>query len=410
MVLMNVFKAQALRTLYRKGRSLTKLPPLRRVIYDVNSAGKSSRKRALLAYLLEPFRLDESNSRFLTHQNLKRCKQMAQVVGELGFTVDAVLGRYLPLFRQGTYDLIVSDKSYLKGIDGFTKRGTIKLFFPTSMNYALHNVNLRRRHEMLFERRRCALEIRRTYGEIMPYVAQANALAGIGNDFTMSTWRDRYAGPIYPINNHGFSGTRFIYEGKSHLDARLHFLFFASRSQIQKGLDLLLEVFPKHPHLHLHVCSQFEQERDFCALYHKELFRTPNIDPVGWIAVNSPRYNDLMKRCAYVIHPTCSEGQAGSVVQCMHSGLIPLVTKWAGIETGDFGVTLEETVEDIERVVCYLSQLPAEWHRERSIRARQIAEARYSEEAFIKRWRHVLTETLDNATVINAGGVAANHK
>jgi glycosyltransferase involved in cell wall biosynthesis len=167
---------------------------------------------------------------------------------------------------------------------------------------------------------------------------------------------------------------------------------------MQKGLDLLLEIFPKHPELHLYICSEYEKEEDFCACYHKELYETPNIHPIGWVAVNGPEYYELVKKCAFVIHPTCSEGQPGSVVQCMHSGLIPLVTREAGIDTEDFGITFtDDSLEEIERVILEVSEKPESWHRERSIRTRRVSEEKYSEDAFMNRWRDILTEILNGA-------------
>jgi glycosyltransferase involved in cell wall biosynthesis len=138
-------------------------------------------------------------------------------------------------------------------------------------------------------------------------------------------------------------------------------------------------------------------------VYRKELYNTPNIHPTGWIEVNSALYNRLVDRCAYVIHPTCSEGQPGSVVQCMYSGLIPLVTKWAGIDTEDFGVTFDDSLEALERAVVTVSQLPGEWHRQHGIRTRQVAEEKYSEDAFINRWREILAEMVNGAEAKSIG-------
>jgi glycosyltransferase involved in cell wall biosynthesis len=158
----------------------------------------------------------------------------------------------------------------------------------------------------------------------------------------------------------------------------------------------LLEIFPKYPDLHLYICSEFAKEADFCSCYHKELHETPNIHPIGWITVNGPKYDELVKKCAFVIHPTCSEGQPGSVVQCMYSGLIPLVTKETGIDTEDFGITFEgDGLEEIERVILEVSRQPESWHRERSIRTRKVSEKKYSEDAFMERWRNMLGEILN---------------
>jgi glycosyltransferase involved in cell wall biosynthesis len=241
--------------------------------------------------------------------------------------------------------------------------------------------------------------MRRVYPESMPYVQKSNAIVGVGNEFIMSSWREAFNVPVYPFNNYGFKETEFVFDSKDFSMARKHFLFFASKSQMQKGLDLLLEIFPKHPHLHLYICSGYKRERDFCACYHKELYETANIHPIGYVRVNGSEYNELVGKCAYVILPSCSEGQSGSVVQCMYSGLIPLVTKEVGIDTEDFGITFtDDSLEEIEKVIADVSDLPASWHREQSIKTRRVSEEKYSEDTFIERWRNILAE-ISNGTV-----------
>jgi len=153
-----------------------------------------------------------------------------------------------------------------------------------------------------------------------------------------------------------------------------------------------LEIFPRHPDLTLHICSPFRIETDFCTAYKAELFETGNVRPVGWTQVNGNSFCELVRTCATVILPSCSEGQAGSVVQCMYAGLMPIVTLETGIDTEDFGITIErDSLAEIERVIVEVSQRAASWHRERSIRTRQVSETKYHEDAFINRWREILT-------------------
>jgi hypothetical protein len=150
-------------------------------------------------------------------------------------------------------------------------------------------------------------------------------------------------------------------------------LFFASSGQVGKGLDLLLEIFPRHPDLNLNICSSFKYEKDFCKCFHNELFKTDNIHPIGRILVNSYEYENLMRKCVFCILPSCSEGQAGSVVQCMASGLIPVVTKETGIDTENFGFTFRnDSIEEIEHTILSLSQLPPEKLKELSLRTYEI--------------------------------------
>ena len=381
--------------LYNKLKGILKPSKDYPVIYDVNSVDQSNlNKRALLIYVVKPFLLEDNPLELLSHQNLKQCRQIAAILGEFGYIVDAVDIRNKKFRPSRDYDLVICNRV----VDISLKKEAIRIYLATTLYHTLHNRNLRRRHELLYKRRKCRVGLRRVYSEAMPYLTKSDAIIGFGNEFIMSTWKETFKGPVYPFNNYGFKETKFLLDSKDFSSARKNFLFFASRSQVQKGLDLLLEIFPKHPDLHLYICSEFEKEKDFCACYHQELYETPNIHPVGWVTVNSPEYNELVEKCAYVIHPTCSEGQPGSAVQCMYSGLIPLVTREAGIDTEDFGITFsDDSLEEIERVIVEVSERPESWHREHSIKTRKVCEDKYSEEAFMNRWRAILDEILNGA-------------
>lgn len=366
------------------------------VIQNANGANESIyNRRALLIYIVMPFMLRSDDPGFLRHQSLRRCRHIASILGEFGYIVDVGHRRNLAPIKHRDYNIIINDRADLRGVEVFSAKDAANIFLATSDNYIVHNSALRRRHELLFKRRRRQVELRRIYPEALPYIANSDAIICVGNEDIVNTWKEEFEGPIYPFNNFGFKETEFCLDLKDFSAARNNFLFFASRSQVQKGLDLLLEIFPKHRDLKLYICSEFEKEEDFCICYHKELYETPNIHPIGWVPVNGPKYNELVLKCAYVIYPSCSDGQPGSVVQCMYSGLIPLVTKEAGIDTEDFGITFsDDSLEEIERVIVEVSEKPGSWHRERSIKTRKVSEEKYSEDAFIERWRHILGEII----------------
>ena len=83
------------------------------------------------------------------------------------------------------------------------------------------------------------------------------------------------------------------------------------------------------------------------------------------------------------------------MIQCMHTGLIPLVTREAGIDTDDFGMTFaDDSIEAIEHTIRQVAGLPDAWHRERSLKTRAISEQNYSEDSFVTRWREILSEVL----------------
>lgn len=369
------------------------------VFYNVNAADESTlAKRALLVYRARPFQLANDAAEYLTHQNLQQCRQIAAMLGECGYVVDVLDFKDRGMRPNRNYDLVLKDRLAMEHCS-HASREAKRLLLASTMNHAVHNANLRRRHQRLSQRRGRQLQIRRLANENMRYAAEADAIIGFGNTYTVGTWQSASKGKLYTFNNYGFAGTRFIFEEKDFRAARRNFLFFASGSQVQKGLDLLLEIFARLPQLNLYICSSFKNESDFCECYQKELFETSNIHAIGWVQANTPEFYDLAARCAYVIHPSCSEGQPGSVVQCMHTGLLPLVTREAGIDTEDFGVTFEDDdLERIEKVITELAALPETWHRERSVRTRDAAEKSYTEDSFLSRWRAILSEVLADGT------------
>lgn len=204
--------------LYNRLKAVIKRETDYSVIYNVNAADESNHsKRALLIYLVKPFLLRDDDPEFLKHQNLKRCKQIATILGEFGYIVDVVDRRDIGFWPSRDYDLVTSDKVDLKGMDALFRRDAIKIFLATSVNHTVHNKSLLRGHEFLSKRRGCKVEVRRPYPEIMPYIMRSDAIIGVGNELMMSTWKEVFKGPAYPFNNYGFKETEFLLDSKNSL-------------------------------------------------------------------------------------------------------------------------------------------------------------------------------------------------
>ncbi len=77
------------------------------------------------------------------------------------------------------------------------------------------------------------------------------------------------------------------------------------------------------------------------------------------------------------------------------AGLVPLVTREAGIDTADFGITFaDNSIEEIERVICDVATAPPEWHAQRAARTREAAVNEYSQRSFKARWREIVVEAV----------------
>jgi len=366
------------------------------VLYNVNKADENLlKKRALLIYLVKPFRLDKNDPKFLTHQNLKQTLQIASVLNQIGYIVDVADIKSKRILSKKKYDLLISHNFKLDISTLNLTQNAIKIYLASGMNHIINNINIKKRYADLYKRKGCKLKIRRLNDENMKYVEQADYIIGFGNQFTMDTWSKNFKQKKYYFNNYGFEKIKYI--EKDFNLAKKNFLYFASSNQVGKGLDLLLEIFPKHPDLNLYVCGNYENEEDFCKCYHTELYETPNIHPVGWVQVGSDKFYELVEKCAFVIMPSCSEGQPGSVINCMYAGLIPMVTKETGIELNESVIYFDSySLNDIEKKITEIIIYPFGWYKEQSLNIKNIVVHKYSEQFFNERLISILTEIINN--------------
>jgi glycosyltransferase involved in cell wall biosynthesis len=179
--------------------------------------------------------------------------------------------------------------------------------------------------------------------------------------------------------------------GKNFAEARRRFFWFGGTGAVHKGLDLVLEVFNELPDLQLFIGGAVADEPDFVEAYRQELYNRANIRLAGWINVESTLFADITRNCGYVILPSCSEGQAGSVTVCMHRGLVPIVTREVGVETKDFGITLKDCQpRTISEAVVYAANQSAAALEQHSRMAYDEAKVRYTRAAFSRNFENAM--------------------
>ncbi|MDX1945880.1 MAG: hypothetical protein SFU86_10825 [Pirellulaceae bacterium] len=354
---------------------------------------RGASRRALLIYLPQAFRLPKEHPDQLWHQNRRRSWQIVECLDELGYSVDVVATTEKRFRPPAPYDFVLSNNTRLKFAVPLRPGARLALL-ATTLYPDRHNANLRGRHDWLASRRGVRLAPRRQYSVDAHDLRRFAAILCVGNPTNTESWRPAFGGPIHSFNNFGHSSTE-VPTGKDFEAARRHFLFFASGSQMQKGLDLLLEAFARNPDCHLHVCSSFADEPDFCRAFQRELFETPNIHPVGKILTNGPKFNELLARCGHVISASCSEGQSGAVVQTAYAGLVPLVTPEVGLDVAGYGDLLpSDSLEGIAAAIGHRAEQSASWLRERSGAALAIGQRLHGEGAVQDRWREMLGAVL----------------
>lgn len=345
-------------------------------------------KRALLSYITTPFRLPPDDPRNIQFSNIGIARSIVRVLNELGYVVDVVEWKDIKFLPHRHYDLFIGHGGYnFERIARNLSPDTVKIYFSTGCYWQFHNERELARFAALEKRRGVKLSPERL---IRASEGWANSNAGgiicLGNEFVRMTYSKFPI--VLSLNNAAYPDNHPDVATKDFTLARRNFLFFSGGGNVHKGLDLLLEAFVQVD-AHLYICQRISPE--FYEVYRHELEDYPNIHLGGWVQMRGLQFYELVDKCAFVIHPSCAEGQPGSVVECMHQGLIPVVSQETTIDTDDFGITLDTcSIEEIVEVIQDLSQRSPEWCEEMSRRTRKAAVTEFSEAAFLRNMRDAI--------------------
>lgn len=348
------------------------------VIENVNH--ESYLRRALLIYITSPFTTKEIKR---NHQNFLQTREMARIIGTRGYVVDAVHYQMKYVTLKHKYDLIVG--LIPRGIDIYTKHmnpGCKQIAYLTSMNLAITSGNEEKRLEDCFQRRGVRLKPRRFAGFIEQRIEQFDGTWYIGNEYNFQSYSTFKMPPSFRIRNAGY----VFPWANPNIERDPHcFMYFGSAGQVHKGLDLLLELFADEiRNCTLYVCGSFAREEDFAQEYHKELFETSNIVPVGHVNIETSQYEELASKCAFSIMPSCAEGCAGSVLTNMSAGIIPIVSKECGFEDDEVINLADCKKETIYNYITEYSKKDYDWLRAKSKKSIEIVKERYSDAVFTK--------------------------
>jgi len=310
----------------------------------------------LLSYVLNPFTLKPGEPVPIFHTQHWECLQMAKTFLDLGYNVDVIWFYNDVFLPKKEYKFFIETRHNLERSLPFLNEDCIKIFHSDSAHLLFHNAAEANRLLGLQQRRGVTLSPRR-FEQPNKAIEYADCATVLGNEFTMGTFK--YANkPLYriPIS----APTLYPWpENKDFAACRYNFLWFGSGGLVHKGLDLLLDAFSQMPDYHLTICGPIDREEDFVKAFYQELYQTPNIHTVGWVDVNSQKFLDIVNSCLALVYPSCSEGGGGCVINCMHTGLIPLVSYESSVDVSDdYGVIFKEnSVEEIKRAIENISRL-----------------------------------------------------
>jgi len=353
------------------------------------------RENVLISYITEPFK----NGIHLRHTNQAEALEIAKVFNELDYNVDIVDYYYERNINYDKYSVIFGFGEPL--IKSFYNRNhkILTIYYGTGMHVAHQNyATLKRIEEVYKKTGKWLLESGRIVDKTWSVqTSLVDNIITLGNEEVVNSYQKYFSRKVYnvPVSYYKIFDHEEILKNKNFEDAKNHFLWFGSSGLIHKGLDLLLEVFKELPNLNLHVCGPIDNEPKFKNCYHEELYNYNNIHTYGYLDIGSETFKDIIKQCAFIIFPSCSEGEPSSIINVVLYGLIPIVTNTAGIRIKDFGIKIKElTHESIKESVIKAVNISEDEIKKRSLKCANDTINNHSIEKFSYELKKALIEIL----------------
>jgi len=347
----------------------------------------------LISYVLDPFTLKPGEPIPTSHTQHWECLQMAKTFLDFGYNVDVIWFYNDTFLPKKDYAFFIETRWNLQRCIPFLNKDCVKIFHSDTAHILFHNAAEAKRLLELQQRRGITLTPKR-YEHPNKAIEYADCATVLGNEFTMNTFG--YANkPLYriPIS----APTLYPWpENKDFAACRRNFLWFGSGGLVHKGLDLLLDAFSQMPDYHLTICGPINKEEEFETAFYKELYETPNIHTIGWVDVTSQKFLDIVNSCLGIVYPSCSEGGGGCVINCMHTGLIPIVSYESSVDiSDDYGVILKEnSVEEIKRTIQSISELSASQLEEMTRKSWEFARENHTREKFAQVYRETIEKII----------------
>jgi hypothetical protein len=352
------------------------------------SPKKPNLKKALMSYVVHPFIISKDELNRAPHTNPFECLEMSDALLEAGYEVDVINWTDTKFIPKKSYDLIIDVHQNIGRLKDVLPKTCVKIFYITGAHWSFQNGAENKRLAELKERRGVTLMPRRN---IVPAdnIEYADFAIALGSDFAKNT----YAYAKKEIEQVPLPSTVF-FDSPEHKDfdaCRKNFVWIGGGGAVHKGLDVVLECFRDLPDFKLIICGPVEVEKDFATLYKKELSETPWIKTVGRIDISGQLFKNIVGNSLALIYPSCSEGQSGSVITALQTGLIPLVNYESGVNINGFGKILtDHSPEYLKKEVVALSEKPAAELRKNALDAWKYARTHHTRAIFRQTFENIL--------------------
>jgi len=354
--------------------------------------GKKKQGVILLSFITGPFTRTPKEYFTDPHSHYWVCAEITRLFLERGYDVDVINAFNEHFIPKKNYVACIDLHHNLERLSPFLPQKCIKIMHIASSEPNFQNNAEQNRIKQLLQRRNAVMATRRV-DIISNNPKYADFLEGYGNETVHNTYGS-FGKKIIPIHVPVMKMYDFPMN-KDFDNTRKHFLWFGGGGAILKGLDLVAEVFAGMPDKHLSIIGPAGYEKEFEEIYANEL-RLPNITRYprpkftenGEIQIGDKKLTEILDQCVAIVYPSASEGTSGSVLQAIHSGLIPIVSKETGINAEEAGgITLTScSLSEIETAIKKVSEMSAEEIQKRAKMAWDYARKYHTKENFSKEY------------------------
>lgn len=314
-----------------------------------------NQRRILLCYITTPLRRDLDKN--IYHPNIPRCNQMITTLIKLGFSIDVCDANDISCFpyvqKQQYFAVLGFGDLYELVCSSMNIK--YKIIYVTENDPSEANRKYLERLNYFYERHpksHVDLKNKRLRFYTSTQFALSNVAIIMTNDFNSVNIR-KQINCYFKIKCNGLYNNEFVFNKLNINVRRRHFLWFGSTGLVQKGLDILFDVFNKLPELTLDVCGVNSDE-----LKSVKGIIPKNVNICGRINVFSKEFLNIVNSHLFVISASCLEGMQSGVSTCMRHGLIPLLTYECGYENQEFifhfeNYRVESIVKMIEEIMLF---------------------------------------------------------
>lgn len=383
-------------------RSLINKIQLKLLGYVSIPATRNTRGTALLSYITTPFTLLPNQFMTDPHSSYWEAKEIVNLLNKYGFDVDVINWNNDRFIPKKDYSLIIDINHNLERLNELLPKKCIKVMHIVSASPQFQNQAEIDRLQYLKERTGNTVNLKRKENN-SDNAQYADYLEGFGNKTTLKSY-DYAKKKIFSIPISVTKQFQFI--NRDHQKTKKNFLWFGGGGSILKGLDLVLEVFSKNKNLNLSVVGPIKADKDFYNIYNKyfelpniKLFDRPKLAKDGKMLINNVEAEKFFSDFSSIIYPSASEGTSGAVVQAMHAGLIPIVTKETGLKEDCPSIIIEkDDLKTIEDKILYIANCSNDVLGKLSRDVWQYANNNYTKETFSRAYDNFLNKILNEST------------